>query len=248
MQNTRIVVIEPNKLQQDILQQLLHRAGLTDTRFFETARDALEYLCLHRVDLLLTDLFLPDMRGFTFIRRLASLPQRPAIAIATAQPGILLESKCMQAKMSGLQIICQLKKPLHASCISEIVAAMTKDIGNSRTAEQYYFEKTELLTAMQNGEFQLAPSGQHDNAALPARIEWWHPQLGRLNQQQFMLAIELNGLQDALRLSILNKTKLATPPRSALMHSPIATTASHINKPVLRPQFRVAPAYAGMHG
>lgn len=210
MSSLRALAIEASDQQRQILASQLKQAGIEHIRFVATAHAALDHLCRQPVDLLLTDLRLADMRGFAFIRRLANLPQPPAVAILTAHPGMLLDSKCMQARLYGLNIVAQLAKPAQTSDIARIASRISPDIALQRTttADAYPFRRDELLTAIQCGEIrpQAAPPASAA-ADLALHGEWHHAQLGVLKASQFMPAIELNGLQDILRLTILNKLK-----------------------------------------
>lgn len=211
MTRLNVLAIAPSAAQENLLRQQLALADQTDIRVFSQAADTLDYLHHHHADLLFTDLVLPDMRGFAFIRRLAGLRHKPALAVVSDQPGVLLDSKCMQARLSGLEIIAQLRKPLQPTDITnalEKVRGQLVQRRQLRTPEQYYFSREELLLALQQREIRASGDNceqLNGTSNWIDNIEWRHPQLGKLQASQFRLAIELNGLQDAIRLSILNK-------------------------------------------
>lgn len=211
MTRLNVLAIAPSAAQENLLRQQLALADQTDIRVFSHAAGTLDYLHHHHADLLFTDLVLPDMRGFAFIRRLAGLRHKPALAVVSDQPGVLLDSKCMQARLSGLEIIAQLRKPLQPTDIAnalEKVRGQLVQRRRLRTPEQYYFSREELLLALQQREIRASGDNceqLNGTSNWIDNIEWRHPQLGKLQASQFRLAIELNGLQDAIRLSILNK-------------------------------------------
>lgn len=230
MNSLNVLAIEASAAQQNLLTRYLAQAGLMDIRFFSTAVAALDQLHQHPADLLFTDLLLPDMRGFSLVRRLAGLRHKPALAVVSSQPGVLLDSKCMHARLCGLNVLGQLRKPVLQADIVRLTDKLRQQLAAQRPPlmpQQYYFSREELLAAIHSREIRPGNSATL-TAATPANqpdtIEWRHPQLGKLHAEQFMLAIELNGLQDVLRLSILNKCGLlATYP-------PYHSTASSKNQ------------------
>ena len=240
MNSLNVLAIEASAVQQNLLARHLAQAGLSNIRFSSTAAAALDQLHQHPADLLFTDLLLPDMRGFALVRRLAGLRHKPALAVVSSQPGVLLDSKCMHARLCGLNVLGQLRKPVAQTDIARLLDSLRQHLaaqGQPPVPQQYYFSREELLAAIRNGEIRSGNSlrlAAATPATQPATVEWQHPQLGNLHAEQFMLAIELNGLQDVLRLSILNKHGLlATYPP---YHSAASSKNLHANK--LQPWLR----------
>ncbi len=88
MTRLNVLAIAPSAAQENLLRQQLALADQTDIRVFSHAAGTLDYLHHHHADLLFTDLVLPDMRGFAFIRRLAGLRHKPASILGTCYPQI----------------------------------------------------------------------------------------------------------------------------------------------------------------
>ena len=85
MQNARwIVVIEDHPEHLDFIATLLRRAGYRVAPF-RAARAALAHVERSAVDLVITDVFMPEIDGFEVLRALQALrPDLPLIAVSGA--------------------------------------------------------------------------------------------------------------------------------------------------------------------
>ena len=75
------VVIEDDPISAKLLAELLENFGFTVRPFCQGA-PALSYLILQEVDLIVTDIFLPDLDGIDLIRALHQRKSTPVIAIS----------------------------------------------------------------------------------------------------------------------------------------------------------------------
>lgn len=83
-----ILIIDDSRTTRGMIKRCLKMSGLVfeEVHEAENGRDGLEQLRDHTIDLVFTDLNMPEMTGFEFIDQLASegtLPGMPLIVIST---------------------------------------------------------------------------------------------------------------------------------------------------------------------
>lgn len=85
IEDAHILVVEDSSTQQMILESILQHAGFKHTAFAYAGNDALEKIKSHPFDLVLLDLYLPDIDGLTVCRCIKDLdlPHPPAIILQT---------------------------------------------------------------------------------------------------------------------------------------------------------------------
>jgi len=79
----RILIVDDSCTARMMIRRCLEIAGYAEAEFREAShgREALELLRTEPVDLVLTDLNMPEMNGKTFIRRLKSSPKLFSIPV-----------------------------------------------------------------------------------------------------------------------------------------------------------------------
>lgn len=83
----RVLVIEDNAGLRDLLRLTLEGAG-HDVVTASQGREALGYLSGHKVDLVLTDLFMPEMDGIEVISALRARFPGMRIVAMSGRPGV----------------------------------------------------------------------------------------------------------------------------------------------------------------
>ncbi len=118
---TRVLVIEDSVDVLDLLRFQLEGIGYTiDTAMSGSA--ALEVAQHRRPDIIVSDLRMPDMDGFEFIRRarrIQSLASIPAIALT----GTALESDIQEAIFNGFT--AHLRKPVEPGELARLIEQLT---------------------------------------------------------------------------------------------------------------------------
>ena len=106
---TRILLIDDDALVRDILRQMLERAGY-DVVEAASGRDGLQQYQATAIDLIITDILMPDQDGLEIILELRRLaPEAKIIAITGGGQSGLLDLLPVAAKL-GAQ--WTLRKPL----------------------------------------------------------------------------------------------------------------------------------------
>ncbi len=119
MRASRLLIVEDDRAVQTLLTRVLTAEGW-DVASVETGEDALRQLRGGRVDLVLTDLQLPDMDGVTLIER--ALPEDPELA-AIVLTGFGTVERAVQAMRAGA--VDFIRKPFElAAVVSAVRRAM----------------------------------------------------------------------------------------------------------------------------
>ena len=95
-----IVLIEDEPVSSRLMQLELEKHGYTVVPFFGGV-PALKYLDLHRVDLVLTDIFLPDLDGVDVIRTIRETNSATPIIAMSSEPETQNVSIRNLAKQAG---------------------------------------------------------------------------------------------------------------------------------------------------
>lgn len=123
----RILIVEDEADARDLLATILEQNGAKVTQA-SNATEALSLLASTRFDLLISDIGMPNIDGYTFIRKVRELeaPQRfmPALAL-TAYAS---ESDCQLALEAGFQI--HLSKPFEPNELVNVVTKLAQELHN----------------------------------------------------------------------------------------------------------------------
>jgi CheY-like chemotaxis protein len=113
LEKKKILVIDDSETNQLLLQAVLEDEGY-DVILMDNSRKAIDYIKKHKPDLILLDLFMPEIDGFDFLRRLSngssSLPY--AVLIVTAYSN--RENNEKAKEMGALDVI---HKPVNISSL-----------------------------------------------------------------------------------------------------------------------------------
>lgn len=122
LQNIRVLLVDDEADTRELIAFILEQAGATLT-MANSAIAALELLPQVQPDVLVSDVGMPDMDGYTLIQRIramsaAPLSQVPALAL-TAYAGVVNQQ---QALAAGFQM--HLAKPVEPEALVEAIAAL----------------------------------------------------------------------------------------------------------------------------
>jgi len=126
LRGVRVLVVDDQPDTRELIDFILEQAGATVTSV-ASAKAALQALAQSKPDVLLSDIGMPEVDGYTLIRTIRALPpeqggQIPAIAL-TAYAG---ESDQQQSQQAGFQM--HLPKPVEPDTLVAALARLT--IGN----------------------------------------------------------------------------------------------------------------------
>lgn len=117
----RILVVDDNAINRDILGLLIEDFFSVVPEFAENGARALEYAHGQHFDLILMDIFMPEMNGVEAAKKIAALPEyliSPAIIVGlTADYSLSLQQECLNAGM----VACY-SKPFDTDSLHDLLA------------------------------------------------------------------------------------------------------------------------------
>jgi two-component system CheB/CheR fusion protein len=116
----RILVVDDNRDSADSLAMLLRLVG-HDVRTVHDGRQALVVAATYRPDLVLLDIGLPGMDGFTVARQMRSQPELAGVVLV-ALTGYGSEEDRRRSQAAGFNY--HLVKPVHFEALSELLVAL----------------------------------------------------------------------------------------------------------------------------
>ncbi len=123
----RAVLVDDTPLNLRILDKQFKRWGM-QTVLFERAQEALDWLAHNKVDLVVTDMHMPDMDGQTFTQTLRS--RTPDVHV------VLLTSGTMPTGEAAKVFDARLLKPYRQSQLFDALTRITSKLPHSRTATE----------------------------------------------------------------------------------------------------------------
>jgi CheY-like chemotaxis protein len=103
----RILVVEANKISQQAQKMMLDRLGNYQVDLAEDGKSAFQLIQRHAYDIILMDIYLPDMHGIEAIKFLRCHNEMAKIIVAATYISEEVEKNCLNA---GGNIL--LKKPI----------------------------------------------------------------------------------------------------------------------------------------
>lgn len=162
------------------------------------------------IDLLLSDLEMPEMDGVTFIGDLAARGYRPQVVIVSAHDAAVLHAVRLMAETYALTVLGTLPKPLTCERLAGLLKAPHGVEPPSQGGEDRDVPgSADIRQGLEKGEFfcffqpQVTFQGTHFKAA-EALVRWRHPSAGLLGPAAFLPQAEAEeGLMTDLTLAIL---------------------------------------------
>lgn len=192
----RVLVIEDNPFQQWLAGNLAEAAGAACVVRADDGAVALELVRANEapMDVILTDIDMPNMDGLEFLRRLAETGTSASIVITSALERPLLSAAENMARSYGLSVIGALAKPLTPAKLKE--ALSRHDPGGpihagARTAPA--FSPQEVLQAIAGNRieplFQPVVCAQSGRPSAARVVPLWnHERIGPLGAHEFLPA------------------------------------------------------------
>ena len=196
MSGRTVLVVEDSMVQRAHAVSVVTELGAA--RVLEAAHglEGLEQLALERrIDLVLSDLEMPQMDGVTFIGELAARGYRPEVVILSSQESAVLQAVQLMAETYGLKVPGVMPKPLDRERLLGILKASPPasppapkaDPGGARAVPS----SEDIRKGLKEGEFicffqpKITFQGAHFNG-VEALVRWRCPGLGLLGPAAFL--------------------------------------------------------------
>ena len=119
-----VLVVDDDAFSRDVLQETLAAQGILDIQTADNGRSALRLLEAMAIppDLLICDVFMPDMDGIEFMSELAQRHYRGDVVLVT---GVDVETLSLAREIAagqGLRLLGSFTKPLHREVLARLLA------------------------------------------------------------------------------------------------------------------------------
>jgi CheY-like chemotaxis protein len=149
MENKKILIVEDNAGLRGLLTYLVKNWGGSPVPF-STATEALEYLKDDTADIIMTDLMMPEMDGYEFLRRVEALKYIPSV-ILTATPSHVVWERVEEMRLGPYAV---LSKPSSSDDIRE---ALNRGLGISMDLKSIRDNKKALRVMLSDMDGPLEP-------------------------------------------------------------------------------------------
>lgn len=157
--------------------------------------------------IMVLDLQMPEMDGIEVMRRLAQMPNPPALILISGHDISVLNSAEKLCRAHGLEILASLRKPLNLESLRKLLEQYTPDKAISEQ-NQYCIVESELTLedlkyAIRNEQLVLHFQPQIDIATgslcgVEALVRWQHPDIGLVHLERFIRLAEQSGMMAEL--------------------------------------------------
>ncbi len=210
-ENHNVLLIDDDPTQIAILTAYLSSLRISKITSASDGQKALDLLAssVHETDVIFTDLRMPNMDGYVFLKHLGDLGFKGQIIIISGHEHVLLESAASLGKMYGLNIAGQIRKPLTKQALDRLLATRKEDTNHNGPRSSDVMSSEAILNGIANDEF--IPFYQPKVDLLSGKIvgaealaRWQHPELGSISPAAFIPIAEADGSIQAISIKIFD--------------------------------------------
>jgi len=206
----RFLVVEDQGFQRWLIANVLKDFGARSVVAAGHGSEALQLLSGEPVDVVITDLDMPEMDGMELIRRLAELHRSVGVILVSSYDRSLIATVESMAKAYSVAVLGAVQKPLTAKKLQAVLSSLhPKKETVSPNPSPPLIAASEVERAVRTGEFEThfqpkvdLKTGQVRGAE--ALVRWKHPTQGLLRPAVFMRAIEDGGWIERLTQHVVS--------------------------------------------
>ena len=209
----RILLVEDHAFQRETLERMVRALGARTVLTAASGRAALEVLETIEggVDVLITDLDMPDMDGMELMRHVAAAGKAASLIVASAMERSLIVAVEAMAAAYGMNVLGFIEKPVTPQKLQELIALFAPRRPQRPRAPAATFTLQEILDGLRRDEFEPFFQPQvdivtGDVAGVEALARWRHPDAGIVAPLAFIKPLEDAGAIDALLWCMLRKS------------------------------------------
>jgi EAL domain-containing protein (putative c-di-GMP-specific phosphodiesterase class I) len=205
----RILVVDDEPFVLKVLVRQLTQLGFDEVLSCEHARDALAILRNGQdVDVIFTDLQMPEIDGVEFVRQLKARGYRGALVLVSGEDPRILRSAQKLAQAHGLHVLGSLLKPATREQLRERLNLSAPPMSAPVESVDGLYQPHELRAAIAAGELVNYYQPQVEIATgklvgVETLLRWQHPRDGVVAAQQFIGLAEEHGLVEDLMRAVL---------------------------------------------
>ena len=207
LRSLRYLVVDDDADQRFLVARTLNRMGMADVVEASSGRTALEVLSNTEcpVDVVISDLQMPDMDGMELIRRIGERALPVSVILASALDDGLLASAATMTQAYGVRIIGTIGKPITRDKLFAVLRQHVPQHGvvESSLDKAFPLEPNQVLAGIAAGQFE--PFFQPKVDLVTGRVvgaealaRWRHPAYGLLGPESFLPPLAAAGYLDEL--------------------------------------------------
>jgi EAL domain-containing protein (putative c-di-GMP-specific phosphodiesterase class I)/FixJ family two-component response regulator len=215
----RFLVVEDDHDQRYLLARTL--AGMGRARVVEapSGHEALALLdrAPHAVDIVVTDLQMPEMDGMELVRRIGERKLPVSVILVSALDGVLLASAATMAQAYGVRVIGTIEKPATRakfySVLSHFRAPVAEAEAEAETGIAFKPSAHDILSGISAGQIEpffqaVIELGSGKVVGAEALARWRHPTRGILGPEVFLPPLARSGYLDELSWIMLSMSAM----------------------------------------
>jgi CheY-like chemotaxis protein len=127
----RLLIVDDNAQLGAALVELFGRHGYTAVAV-RNGRKALEHMAQQPVDLVITDIFMPDCDGLELLRELHKFTPHPRVLAMTGSVNLVMPDMLHAARLLGAE--CTIRKPFESGQLLQLVSGMLGEPASIKVA------------------------------------------------------------------------------------------------------------------
>ncbi|MEA3116130.1 MAG: hypothetical protein QOG58_5929, partial [Caballeronia sp.] len=206
----KVLVVDDEPFVLKLLVRQLERLGLGEVVSFERARDALALLerDAASIDLIFSDLQMPEMDGVEFVRQIVNTGYAGRVVIVSGEDQRVLEGAARVARAHGLHVLGALHKPASSEQLRDKLDSAAAHSAVQVAPPGKLYGEQELAAAIKGRQLlnHYQPKVSMSSGAfvgVEALVRWLHPEDGLVLPDQFIGTAEQHGLIDDLTRVVL---------------------------------------------
>ena len=229
-----LLVVEDHDFQREMLVAMLLRLKPRQVYAASDGQRALDVLLNTPIDVIVSDVDMPNMDGLEFMRRLADAGYRSSVIIVSAIEATLLAATEAMARAYGINLLGVISKPITRAALEDLLVRYAppapKSSGPARCGPSFTLD--EILRGLEEDQFEPFYQPKVDLATrrvvgAEALARWRHPKHGLVAPVAFVKALEDSGRIDELMWAMLTKSAaFSRTLHAAHMESSIAVNLS----------------------
>jgi len=208
-----VLIIDDDPTQIAILSAYFAGMRIEQIYGAGNAAKALSILQEHKdqIDLVVSDLQMPEMDGLEFFRHLSATKYKGQIAIVSGVQEMLLEHASRLAKMHNLKLIGHIQKPISKPALDLVFARNSQSFETLQDDKKIVLTQGDFSNALAENEiypvFQPKIDGASgDIVGAESLARWYREGIGYISPEIFIEFAEQNGRIEELTFYLFNKT------------------------------------------